>query len=211
MELRQLRYFAAVAAHGSFSRAAKELHLTQPAVSRQVLNLEEELGSALLRRTNNAVALTAAGEQFYEEARDLLTRADQAVRRVRAQASSATLRVSYVASLLGTGTMVVENVELDSNAPEPASLVAMLTGAGAATALALRRRRLAWVSIPPRSLTARFKVSPPSLCRSTRGRDPRLRDLPCAPGRPGRASLSCGRTGRRSGCLRSGKWNPPSR
>ena len=100
MELRQLRYFAAVAAHGSFSRAAKELHLTQPAVSRQVLNLEEELGSALLRRTNNAVTLTAAGEQFYEEARDLLTRADQAIRRVRAQASSATLRISYVASLV---------------------------------------------------------------------------------------------------------------
>ena len=102
MELRQLRYFAAVAAHGSFSRAARELNLTQPAVSRQVLNLEQELGTALLRRTNNTVALTAAGEQFYEEARDLLTRADQAIRRVHVQASSATLRVSYVASLIAS-------------------------------------------------------------------------------------------------------------
>ena len=102
MELRQLRYFAAVAAHGSFNRAARELHLTQPAVSRQVQNLEEELGTALLRRTNNTVALTAAGAQFYEEARDLLTRADQAVRRVRAQAGSATLRVSYVASFIAS-------------------------------------------------------------------------------------------------------------
>lgn len=100
MELRQLRYFAAVAAHGSFNRAARELHLTQPAVSRQVQNLEEELGTALLRRTHNTVALTAAGEQFYEEARDLLGRADQVVRRVRAQASNATLRISYVASLV---------------------------------------------------------------------------------------------------------------
>ena len=100
MELRQLRYFAAVAAHGSFNRAARELHLTQPAVSRQVQNLEEELGVALLRRTHNTVSLTTAGEQFYQEARDLLTRADQAVRRVRAQSASATLRVSYVASLI---------------------------------------------------------------------------------------------------------------
>lgn len=100
MELRQLRYFAAVAAHGSFNRAAKELHLTQPAVSRQVQNLEEELGTALLRRTHNTVALTAAGEQFYEEACDVLVRADQAVRRVRAQTPDATLRISYVASLI---------------------------------------------------------------------------------------------------------------
>ena len=45
MELRQLRYFATVAAHGSFSRAASYLHLTQPAVSRQVQNLEAELGT----------------------------------------------------------------------------------------------------------------------------------------------------------------------
>ena len=100
MELRQLRYFAAVAAHGSFNRAAKELHLTQPAVSRQVQNLEEELGTALLRRTHNTVTLTAAGEQFYEEACDLLGRADQAVRRVRAQTTDATLRISYVAALM---------------------------------------------------------------------------------------------------------------
>ena len=100
MELRQLRYFAAVAVHGSFNRAAKELHLTQPAVSRQVQNLEEELGTALLQRTHNTVALTAVGEQFYEEARDLLGRADQAVRRVRAQTAQVTLRISYVASLM---------------------------------------------------------------------------------------------------------------
>ena len=99
MELRQLRYFAAVAAHGSFSRAAGYLHLTQPAVSRQVQNLEAELGLALLRRASNTVALTAAGELFYEEARDLLARADQAVRRVRTQKGGAVLRVGYVASL----------------------------------------------------------------------------------------------------------------
>ncbi len=100
MELRQLRYFATVAAHGSFSRAARDLHLTQPAVSRQVQSLEEELGLALLLRTSNTVSLTAAGELLYQEARDLLARADQAVRRVRTQTDGTVLRVSYVASLI---------------------------------------------------------------------------------------------------------------
>lgn len=99
MELRHLRYFAAVAAHGSFSRAAQNLHLTQPALSRQVKDLEEELGVPLLVRGSNAVTLTEAGEIFYDEARDLLARADQAIQRVRGEARSEILRVGYGPSL----------------------------------------------------------------------------------------------------------------
>ena len=60
MELRHLRYFVAVAAHGSFNRAAKILHLTQPALSRQVKDLEGELGVPLLVRGQNTVKLTEA-------------------------------------------------------------------------------------------------------------------------------------------------------
>ncbi len=81
MELRHLRYFAAVAAHGSFRRAANQLHLTQPALSRQVKSLEEEIGIALVVRGQNAITLTSAGEAFYEEAKDILARVDVAVRR----------------------------------------------------------------------------------------------------------------------------------
>ncbi len=99
MELRHLRYFAAVAAHGSFSRAANNLHLTQPALSRQVKDLEEEIGVPLFVRGTNAVTLTEAGEIFYEEARDLLARADQAIQRVRGEAKSEVLRVGYGPSL----------------------------------------------------------------------------------------------------------------
>ena len=99
MELRHLRYFAAVAAHGSFSRAANNLHLTQPALSRQVKDLEDELGVPLLVRGTNAITLTEAGELFYEEARDLLARADQAVQRVRGEARHEVLRVGYGPSL----------------------------------------------------------------------------------------------------------------
>ena len=61
-----MRYFAAVAAHGSFSRAANQLHLTQPALSRQVKSLEEEIGVALIVRGQNTISLTSAGEAFYE-------------------------------------------------------------------------------------------------------------------------------------------------
>jgi DNA-binding transcriptional LysR family regulator len=100
MELRHLRYFAAVAAHGSFNRAAATLHLTQPALSRQVKDLEEELGVRLLVRGKNAVTLTDAGEVFYEEARDLLARADKAVQRVRGGYRTEVLRVGYAPSLV---------------------------------------------------------------------------------------------------------------
>ncbi len=99
MELRHLRYFAAVAAHGSFNQAAQNLHLTQPALSRQVKDLEDELGVRLLLRGKNAVTLTDAGEVFYEEARDLLARADQAVQRVRGESRNEVLRIGYSPSL----------------------------------------------------------------------------------------------------------------
>lgn len=100
MELRHLRYFTAVAAHGSFNRAAANLHLTQPALSRQVKDLEDELGVPLFVRGKNAVTLTDAGALFYEEARELLARADRAVQRVRRQAKSEVLRVGYAPSLV---------------------------------------------------------------------------------------------------------------
>lgn len=104
MELRHLRYFIAVAAHGSFNRAAETLHLTQPALSRQVRDLEDELGVPLVLRGKNAVSLTEAGDLFYEEAREVLARADEAVRRVRGEARRETLRVGYAPSMT-TGIM----------------------------------------------------------------------------------------------------------
>ncbi|MGA8482192.1 MAG: LysR family transcriptional regulator [Chthoniobacterales bacterium] len=83
MEIRQVRYFMEVAAGGSFNQAAARLHLTQPAVSRQIKALEEELGVVLLARGKRSVALTQEGEIFYEEAQDLLAHIDRVVRRVQ--------------------------------------------------------------------------------------------------------------------------------
>lgn len=98
VELRHLRYFVAVAAHGSFNRAAQILHLTQPALSRQVKDLENELGVQLFDRGKNAVKLTDAGGRFYEEAREVLARAELAIQRVRGDARGDVLRVGYAPS-----------------------------------------------------------------------------------------------------------------
>ena len=72
MELRRLEYFAAVARHGSFTRAAEELWLTQSALSQQVRRLEAELGVALLRRTPRGAELTPAGEELLPRAEAIL-------------------------------------------------------------------------------------------------------------------------------------------
>src|ERR1700689_5018078 len=112
MELRHLRYFVAVAAHGSFNRAAEMLHLTQPALSRQVKDLEEELGVLLLVRGKNMVKLTESGDLFYEEAREVIARANEAVQRVRGQARSETLRVGYAPSIIaGVMSAVLEKFQ----------------------------------------------------------------------------------------------------
>ena len=78
MELRQLRYFVAVAEERSFSRAALRLHVSQPPLSTQLKDLEAQLGVRLLERSNRGVTLTPAGQVFYEEVRGVLDRLEQA-------------------------------------------------------------------------------------------------------------------------------------
>ncbi|MEW2164808.1 LysR family transcriptional regulator [Streptomyces sp. NPDC007084] len=82
LDLRKLRYFAAVAEHRHFGRAAEELYIAQPVLSRQIRALEQELGCALFVRTTRSVQLTPAGEQLRQEAPGLLASVDSAVRRV---------------------------------------------------------------------------------------------------------------------------------
>jgi DNA-binding transcriptional LysR family regulator len=76
MEIRQLRYFEAVARHRHFTRAAEELHLAQSALSHQVRGLERELGIELLRRTTRSVQPTEAGELVAARARTILAEAE---------------------------------------------------------------------------------------------------------------------------------------
>ena len=84
MELRHLRYFVRVAEAENVSRAALKLHISQPAVSRQIRDLEDEIGLPLLKRVGKSVRLTEAGRVFLNEARAILERTDEALRNVRA-------------------------------------------------------------------------------------------------------------------------------
>ncbi|WP_428312718.1 LysR family transcriptional regulator [Hydrocarboniphaga sp.] len=83
MELRQLRYFIAVAEERSFSRAAQRLHVSQPPLSTQIMSLEQELGTRLLERSNRGVSLTAAGAIFLEEMRAVLARLEHGKTRTK--------------------------------------------------------------------------------------------------------------------------------
>jgi DNA-binding transcriptional LysR family regulator len=84
MELRHLRYFLAVGEASNFSKAAAQLRVAQPALSRQIRDLEEEIGVELLRRSPRGARLTPEGRLFLEEVRQLLKRTDESVEKVRA-------------------------------------------------------------------------------------------------------------------------------
>ncbi len=79
MELRHLRYFCAVADFGTFSKAGRELHVSQSAISEQIADLEREIGGALLDRGTRRTRLTPQGQVFLAEARKTLIAADRAV------------------------------------------------------------------------------------------------------------------------------------
>ena len=95
MELRQLRYFVAVAEELSFHRGAERVGVSQPPLSRQIANLEAELGTRLLNRSKHAVGLTASGKVLYTEAIKCLAAIDKAIddtqRAAKGQIGSLTL------------------------------------------------------------------------------------------------------------------------
>jgi DNA-binding transcriptional LysR family regulator len=100
MELRQLRYFVAVADELHFGRAAQRLHISGPALSQQILALERALGADLLIRDRRSVRLTEAGRSLLEDARRILSLADDAEQRVRRRAAyTTTLRLGYASWL----------------------------------------------------------------------------------------------------------------
>src|SRR5512135_1646729 len=101
MELRQFRYFVAVAEELSFSRAARRLHMSQPPLSQQIKAMEDELDTVLLERTRRRVELTEPGRLFLERARSVLATVDgtgDAVRRA-ARGEAGEIRVAFTGSV----------------------------------------------------------------------------------------------------------------
>src|SRR5580658_6473983 len=101
MELRQLRYFIAAGEEQHIRRAAKRLRIAQPAISRQIQNLEEEIGFALFERLPRGVRLTPAGKLYLNDARRVVGEIDGAVGRARriARGQTGTLRIGFVDSV----------------------------------------------------------------------------------------------------------------
>src|SRR5579875_2477883 len=95
LELRHLRYFVAVAEERNFSRAAERLHIAQPALSRQIQQLEELLQVELLQRTTRSLELTEAGRFFYGHAVQLLAQSSDIV--------SMTRRIAKIERKFGIG------------------------------------------------------------------------------------------------------------
>lgn len=83
MELRYLRYFVAVAEARNFTRAARDLGISQPPLSQQIQRLEREIGTPLLRRLTRGIELTEAGESFYEDACQILALSDAALEKTK--------------------------------------------------------------------------------------------------------------------------------
>jgi DNA-binding transcriptional LysR family regulator len=101
MELRHFRYFVAVAEEENVSRAALKLHVSQPGLSRQIRDLEDEIGFQLFERSAKSLRLTEAGKIFLNEARAVLLHADDAVKKARAVSGGTTgeINVGYAPSL----------------------------------------------------------------------------------------------------------------
>jgi molybdenum-dependent DNA-binding transcriptional regulator ModE len=115
-EVRQMRYFSAVAEYGSFTGAARQLHVTQQAVSQQVKALERLLGVTLLERSSRRVKLTSEGLVFLADCRRVLAGADRAARRVQAAArgEAGTLRLVYtLVSAFETVPVLLARLEKD--------------------------------------------------------------------------------------------------
>ncbi|GHF91629.1 LysR family transcriptional regulator [Streptomyces thermodiastaticus] len=116
METRELVYFSALADELHFGRAAENLGITQPVLSRAVARLERRMGVRLVNRTSRKVELTDAGDTFREECRRLLRRLDAAVRRTRQSAHAAG---PAIAVRPGTGSGFLPHVLRRYDGPEP--------------------------------------------------------------------------------------------
>jgi len=154
VELRHLRYFVAVGEEEHFGRAAERLHVVQPALTRQVRQLEEELGCALFERLKWGVRLTEAGKTFLEEARRLLSDLGRGVDRTRLVAQGKVGRVRVGFSETATHGGELPSILRHFRASWPDVRLELFPGTSISAGEQLRNREVdvAFVYIPPSNL-----------------------------------------------------------
>ena len=149
MDLRQLRYFVAVAEHLHFGRAAKALNMAQPPLSQQIMRLERALGVQLFERSSRQVALTESGRILLEVSRDVIGQADhlQSVAEALRLGEAGRVRIGFVASVMnwGLGTRLkafrarYPNAEVTATQMPVADQVAALQSASIDVAFTMAR------------------------------------------------------------------------
>ncbi len=158
MELRVLRYFLAVADHGSVTAAAREVHVAQPSLSRQLRALEAELGVELFVRDGRALRLAHAGRRFLPIARDLVARADVAGATMTALAHGLNVPLAVAAHATTIADVIAPFVASRGRTTVTPTFVA--AGADAAyTALARSEVDVAISTSPPPRDTAAVQVA----------------------------------------------------
>ena len=148
MELRQLRYFLAVAEEGRFSRAARRLHIAAPSLSQQIQALERDLRVPLFQRTPQRVELTAAGHALVARARVIIAEVEQARADVRAAGTGRerlTLRVANMADLVLAGALAevaqgIDGVEVSVSSGRGGDALEAVRQARADAAVVWKRR-----------------------------------------------------------------------
>ena len=142
MELRHLRYFVAVAEERSFSRAATRLRVAQPALSKQIRDLEIELGTVLFERGPRGVFLTAAGRAFLVEARHTLDVATHAVASARGAAVGRDSPLRFAHGEVATYATSIENLLAAFRDANPDAQVEIASNHDGEIFHALRERRV---------------------------------------------------------------------
>lgn len=141
MNLRQLRYFLAVAEEANIGRAAKRLHISQPPLTRQMHQLEADLGYPLFARTRRGIQLTNAGQVLREEAQNILTLAEQAKKKTQLAGQGRSGRIDI--GVFGSNILGVSNLLLEFHRSHPNVDVVVHTMDKEAQVEALRDRRIA--------------------------------------------------------------------
>ena len=161
MELRHLRYFVAVADELNVRRAAQRLHVSQPPLSRQIHDLEDELETKLFDRCKQKLALTPAGETFLREARQILSQVQRAVQLAKAASRGEAGQLS-VATLPSIGGLFVPRAvrAFRERFPVVDLSILNLVPQEAIAALTDRRVDLGFVLFPAINMVPDIEVEP---------------------------------------------------